>query len=79
MLPSEEIAASMLLGIGDACAKSGAHKSDSHDDDSDDGSREAAEEAYKEELVTDPGPHDVLCGRGGGENWRCGCEKERIL
>jgi len=80
MLPSEEIAASMLLGIGDACAKSKAQRSsessDSHDSDD---SKRTAEDIYREKLVHDPGPHDVLCGRGGGTNNHAGNVKFRLM
>jgi hypothetical protein len=66
MLPSEAIAASMLLGIGDTCNKEeSSEKKSSHDPDEPRPDKRAADK-FINELVTDPGPHDVLCGRGGG-------------
>lgn len=66
MLPSEALAASMLLGIHDSCNIKEESSSDKATHDQDGRDKTDATEKYLNELVTDPGPHDVLCGRGGG-------------
>jgi hypothetical protein len=79
MLPSEALAASMLLGIHESCYKeeSSSDKS-THDPDASRRDKTATEK-YINELVTDPGPHDVLCGRGGGTNNHAGNVKFRLM
>lgn len=74
MLPSEAIAASMLLGIGDACAKE--ESEHPHDPDAERPKRsKTATDKYIDEPVTEPGPHDVLCGRGGGKSFYILCQQ----
>jgi hypothetical protein len=77
MLPSEEVAASVLLGIGDSCGNSDAKRSSTgsaRPTTTDDGfesdpnsisNPDAKARKYIAEPVKDPGEHDVLCGRGG--------------
>jgi len=79
MLPSEALAASMLLGIHESCNKEESSSDRStHDPDASRRDKTATEK-YINELVTDPGPHDVLCGRGGGTNNHAGNVKFRLM
>lgn len=96
MLPSEEVAASVLLGIGDLCGRSnggddaqGAQtrastnqagaNTDSPKDTKENTMKKDEVKKYIEQMVKDPGEHDVLCGRGGGTNNHAGNVKFRMM
>lgn len=79
MLPSERVAASVLLGIGDTCSNESTGNQPSAKPPATNGTKAAAAsekkpgkkfssqeaKAYIAEHVEHPGEHDVLCGRGG--------------
>ena len=95
MLESEMDCANMLLEIGndprlkrsepkDSFAEQDheeeqSHKEEYSDTHSDGNEDDTCVDDHREEHITDPGQHDVLCGRGGGTNNHAGNVKFRLM